>query len=425
MFELSCVREELSARASGDWEIYAKRAASREIRRSAHRLEEAERHEDGFAVRWRENGRTRFAAASSPEALLQGIRSTAQLAILPGEAWISLPRGNFPEAALPSPTPPADLFEPLSQLLASESKGQARLISVSASSGGVLDRIENGSGFAGSRAQSLGYGNARAIGLAGDRRVTADLLFPLEAGSADLGGIARALADRATLPLKGRPVPFPRGELLLDPAVSSVLLSSSLPLFCGEKFHSALSAKYLDRAGRLTSEDCSLVDDSCLLLPFDAEGTPTRENVVVSHGIFAARLHDLTSARRAGEPATGSAQRPSFRDPPAPGSARFSLRAERGISARQLLERVSRGVYASAAVSPMRVDLENDRYRLEIEGWAIQGAKARAPVSRAVLSGRLSQLWARLSAAGNDLRWFFLGTRVGAPTLLFDRVNFE
>ncbi len=425
-FDLLAIREELAARAGAEWEIYAKSARSREVRATVDRREESERHEEGFAARWMERGTSLFAAASSPEQLLQAVKNASRIVRAPGPPLPALPAGGYPEAAEGELPPGAELFEELSSLLASESKGQARLTAVTAANGVIVDRLENGAGFSGSRRRRFGYGNAQAVGISGDRRVTSDIVFLRDpAQEEDLARIARSLTDRALLPLKGRALAFPRGALLLDPAVGAALLAETIPLFCGEALKKALSSRYLDREGRFTSEGTSFVDDGTVDGPFDGEGTPVRRNVVVADGAFRLLLHDLSSARRSGEPATGNALRDSFRHPPRPGTSCFFLESDRPATPVQLLERVSRGLYASAVTSPPLADLENDRIRLEVEGWAIQAGRAKSPVARAVVSARLSELWRRLAAAGNDRRWFFQRFRVGSPTLLIERVNFS
>ena len=245
------------------------------------------------------------------------------------------------------------------------------------------------------------------------------------AGSPDLEKIAQSLADRCLIPLRGSGSPFPRGELLLDPSVSALLLSATLPLFCGDENRLLLSRKYLDRAGRFAAPAVSIIDDASREYPFDGEGIPVRRNTVVENGIFRRRLHDLGSAARTGEEPTGNAIRGSFRFPPRPGSARFLLLSRAAESPVDLLRRVTRGIYATAACAPLRVDLENDQFRMEVEGWALQAGRAKAPVAAAVVRGRLSEFWRTLSGVGDDLRWFPLSTTTGAPTLLLPRIAFS
>jgi predicted Zn-dependent protease len=425
-FALELLRRELSGRAGDRWEVFAKRAVSREIRASAKLREESDRIEEGYAARWEERGASLFASASSVSLLLAGIAEAGRLKAGSHEPLPALPRGNFESAEKSAEVADLDRFDALSQLLASESKGQARLTSLTAASGSVFERLENGAGFEGSRNRVFGYGNARAIGVRENRRMSADIVFPLaETDALDLARIAQSLADRCLIPLRGSSSPFPRGELLLDPSVSALVLSATLPLFCGDEHRLLLSRRYLDRASRFCAGGISIIDDATTELAFDGEGTPVRRNAVVEEGIFRRRLHDLGSAVRTGENPTGNAVRSTFRFPPRAGSARVFLQSRSAAPPADLLGRVTRGIYATAAAAPLRVDLENDQYQLEIEGWAVQGGRAKAPVASASVRGRLSEFWKNLSGIGDDTRWFPLPTTTGAPTLLLSRVVFS
>jgi predicted Zn-dependent protease len=424
-FSLETIRETLSARAGQRWEIYAKRATSTELRVAAPYREESERFEDGFAARWDEKGRSYFAAGSSPALLIDAIHETARLSPADAEPLPALPAGTFPQTSRAAPLPVIDAFEEVAQLLASESKGQSRLTSLTVTRGRIVERIENGAGFAGGRERQFGYGNARAIGIATERRVTADIVFPVTETGFDVAKVAQSLADRSLLPLKGRACPFPRGELLLDPSISAAILAETLPLFCGDRHRPLLSRRYLDRSGRFCADSVSLIDDPAGDGPFDAEGVASVRKETVSKGIFRTRLHDLASAKRADEPATGNAVRPSFRTPPRPGSSLFQLESASSTNAADLLASVTRGLYATALSAPPRVDLENDTYRLEVEGWALQGGRLRSPVAAAVLRGRLTEFWRGIGGVGTDRRTFPLQTLIAAPTLFLPKASFS
>ncbi len=425
-FSLEALRRELSGRAASRWEIFAKRALSREVRVSARLREESDRIEDGYAARWEERGLSLFASASSPSLLLAGIAEAGRLKAGSHEPLPDLPEGIFEPAAPPAEIPDLDMFDPLAQLLASESKGHARLTSLTAAIGSVAERLENGAGFIGTRLRAFGYGNARAVGVRESRRMSADVVFPMPGSDArDLARIAQSLADRCLIPLRGTGSPFPRGELLMDPSVSALLLSGTLPLFSGDEHRLLLSRRYLDRQGRFCASGISIIDDASRDFAFDGEGTPVRRNIVVQDGIFRSRLHDLRSAARMGEEPTGNAVRASFRFPPRAGSTRILLQSHSPSSPADLLGRITRGIYATAVAAPVRIDLENDQFQLEIEGWALQAGRAKAPVASVSIRGRLSEFWRNLSGAGDDVRWFPLQTVTGAPTVLIPRVIFS
>jgi predicted Zn-dependent protease len=423
--ELAPVSRELSRRAGVEWEIYEKQTRSREIRHTPNLIEEFSRREEGWAARWREEGRRFFAAASGPAGLLAAIPSAAAVEALPGSPWTSAPPASGSDTAGPEePEACADDFDELSQLLASESHGKARLLALSRVRSIAVDRLVNGAGLAIARRREPGYVHARAAGVAGDARVGADGLYPEGALAPDITRIARSLADRCVLPLEGGRLGITRGDLLLDPAVAAAVAAAALPLFTGDALKSLLSRRYLDREGRFSAPGLQVVDDAAAEGPFDAEGTPTSRVAILEDGAFRRRLHDVESAARSGEVVTGSAVRPSFRHPPMPGATRLEIGSRAPAPARELLARVQRGLYASSLTAPARVDLEEDRYRLEVEGWAIHAGRGKSPIAHTVLAGRFSDLWRRIIAVGDDQRWFLGPMPIGAPTLLVERATF-
>jgi predicted Zn-dependent protease len=389
-------------------------------------VDETDRSEEGYAARFEEKGHCHFAAGSRPALLRESIDVVSRLETSSRESLPALPAGSYaPGPDLPMAQIP-DAFEPLSQLLASESKGEARLASLTWTEGSIVESLENGFGLAGVRKRPFGFGNAHGVGVYENRRVTAHAVFSSVPGTPpDLQKIAQVLADRCRLPLKGRACPFPRGGLLLDPSVSAALICATLPLFLGEQYRGVFSRKYLDRDSRFCRSEFSLVDDARSEFAFDGEGTPVKRHAVIGEGVFRTRLHDLSTAARSGEPPTGNSIRHSFRTPPGAGSTRFFLESHRPATPGELLQNLARGLYATATAAPIRVDLENDGFSLEVEGWAVVAGKATSPVASATVAGRLSALWKSLEAAGGDLRWFPLQTLTGAPTLYFPRVAYQ
>ena len=407
----------LGERAPGAWELYRKTAETRETDVSPARRSDVWRREEGWAARWWAGG-FRFACASDAEKLAVAI---AQASALPAHAETPprLPSGNLvrPESVA-SLDPPEDLFGRLAQLVGEKSRGEAVLASFSLRRGRAIEEMANAAGLSARHESHRLDGVARAVGRRGSRGCESRAVFRWDS-EPDLDALAARLADGATFPLATRGLTYPRGSLLLDPSVAAALLASIAPLFSAERLPSWV------KRGELASAAVTVVDDASADAPFDGEGTPTRRIVVVQRGAYAARLHDLASAARAGEPATGHGVRPSYRTPPRAGPRRLFFETERGVAPRELLGRVARGVFARAATAPLSVDLERDRCEIEFTGVAVLAGRAMEPVTGARVSGRLSELLHRIAAVGTDRQFFPMPYPVGAPTLLLEKVGLE
>jgi predicted Zn-dependent protease len=411
------LREELSRRAPGEWELYQKTGDSLDLEATAPGRATSARREEGWAARWWAGDAPRFACGSSPENLERALAEVSRIQTSK-EASPAWPAAKSARKTPGSVEPPPDLFEELQRLVSAESRGEARLQRLTLRRGASAERIVNGRGLDVSFSGTLLDGHALAIGRKGSRACEARVVFRWE-GEPDLPTLARRLSDRATLPLSDKPTPVDRGEWLLDPSVGAALLCGLAPLFCGEAL-----PKWVHRADLFAAPVC-IADDASADALYDGEGTQTRRVTLVEGGTLAARLHDLRSARREGAAPTGHGVRPSYRLPPAPGPRRIFFETDAPAPQRELLARVRRGLFASALTAPARFDFERDRYEVEFTGVAVIGGRAQGPVAGARARGRISQLLRRIAGLSTDRHFFPMPYPAGAPTLLVERTDFD
>jgi PmbA protein len=154
------------------------------------------------------------------------------------------------------------------------------------------------------------------------------------------GGRAGQVAKRALNPVKGTVGKY---DIVFDPYPFSNLLNiimDSASIFAVEAGFSFLRDKL---GGRVASKEVTLIDDGrtpfCLSSSkFDAEGVPTRRNVVIQDGILKTYLHNTSTARRYGIRTTANAGLLS----PKPWNAML----EKGrYTESELFKEVKRGLY--------------------------------------------------------------------------------
>jgi predicted Zn-dependent protease len=409
---------ELARRAPGQWELYRKTAESRETEATASRSRVFWRREEGWAARWRESGAPRFAAGSSPADLRRAIEAAETIAPVPAPALDWPTRGHAAEPAGVALDPPPDLFEELSRAVSAASRGEASLSTLTVRRGRAEEHIVNASGLEIFQELRLFDGVAAAVGRRGTRAREARLAFRWD-GSPEVDALARRLGDAAALPLSDRPAPFPVGQWLLDPSVGAALLASIAGLFVAER-----PPRWLGR-GRFGPLGLSIVDDASRDAFADGEGVPTRRVLLAEDGMLVGRLLDLSSAAACGRRSTGHGVRPSFRVPPRAGPRRLFLETSTPVAPAELLESVSKGLFASALTAPPRVDVAADRYEVEFTGVSIVAGRAGGPVAGARAHGRLSELLRRIRALSTDLQFFPSPYPAGSPTLLIERANFD
>ena len=262
---------------------------------------------------------------------------------------------------------------------------------------GVAPLAEDGPG----RQQSGWYGMIKC---------RLEQLEPMEA-------IAREAARRALARIGARPVPTARVPVILSPDIAAAWLGDLFDAFSGESHLKRTTWLTAPPGGTIASPLVTLVDDGRLPRAvgsgeYDAEGIPTRRNVLIERGRFATILYDHYHARRAGTRSTGSAVRGWSSTP---GIGPSNLFVEAGSeSPAAILARVERGFYVddqgSYGFNPTTGD-----YSYQAQGfWVEKGVKV-FPVEGVTVAANALDMLKNVIAVGDDLR--FLGS-VASPTLL-------
>ncbi len=239
--------------------------------------------------------------------------------------------------------------------------------------------------------------------------------------------LARLMADRLHLTRGGEPPQRDRGEILLAPPVGIRILAALQPLFLGPK--GSERAKALrDRRGSIGSPCLTVVDDGrlpggVLEAPVDGEGFPTRAVGLVEEGRYRQSLLTWWQDRSSPSRASGCVRRPSWRDVPRPGFSHLYLKPDDSVSAGSLLEAVARGYYLVDVAGPGQFDLEEDRFRLPVSGFALRQGKPATPVVGALLCGSVSALLQGIQAVARDLTFRPLDGMIGSPSLLVTGVE--
>lgn len=108
-------------------------------------------------------------------------------------------------------------------------------------------------------------------------------------------------------------VPFHAGvyPVIFAPAQVGYLLEPFLASLNGKAIMRDISPWKGKRGARLLDERITIIDDGTLpfcasSVPFDREGTPTRRNMLIEHGVIRQEILDLQSGETLGLPSTGN-----------------------------------------------------------------------------------------------------------------------
>ena len=147
-------------------------------------------------------------------------------------------------------------------------------------------------------------------------------------------------------------------------------------------------------------------------LPFDDEGMPTQDTVLIKDGILVGRLHSRETAAALGERPTGNARAISFRHAPIVRMTNtYIARGRGGETLEDLIGDVKLGVYACGPFGGQTM-LENFSFTAAY-GRMIRDGRAAELVKDVVLAGNLFQTLDRIDHIGADFRWNQMGGGCG------------
>jgi len=175
-------------------------------------------------------------------------------------------------------------------------------------------------------------------------------------------------------------------------------------------------------AGKLgqnvASAAVTIVDDARLRgglgsRPFDAEGLPTRRNLLVERGRLSSYVLDTYSARKLGLQSTASAVRGG-------GASPANLWLEPGAKTpEEIIASTPRGLYVTELIGQGFNPVTGD-YSRGASGLWIENGELAFPVEEITIAANFAQMLRDVDAIGNDLIW--LGA-TAAPTLRIARMT--
>ncbi len=144
--------------------------------------------------------------------------------------------------------------------------------------------------------------------------------------------------------------------------------------------------------------------------PFDGEGAPSRENILIQEGIFKTFLYDTYYGNKFNCLSTGNAARSGIKEPPMCGRRGFYL--EQGL--KDVYSQVTDGIIIEELMGTHTANPITGDFSLGAVGHLLKGAN-KIPFKGVIFSGNIFDLLNNVQAIGNDLK--FYGT-CGSPSLL-------
>ena len=230
--------------------------------------------------------------------------------------------------------------------------------------------------------------------------------------------IGQRAAQRAVRMLGAKPVKSQRVPVVLDPYIVTNFLGLLSPALSGEAVQKGRSLFAGEVGQRVASELITIVDDGRLAggiasAPFDGEGVPTSETVLIDAGQLKGFLYNTYTAAKEGVASTGNGVRGSFKSTPEVGTTNFFIRPGK-VNQEQIIKDVKNGLYVTEVMGMHTANPISGDFSLGAAGIWIENGQFTRPVRGVAIAGNIMDLLSGVDAVGNDLEFF--GGK-GAPTV--------
>ena len=287
--------------------------------------------------------------------------------------------------------------------------------------GNVSVRIVNTQGMDKQYAETFCGAYLQPVAREGESVSTAfDIRYARDFASLNANALAEAAARKAVDGLHAAPVPSGCYRVIIHNVAMTDLLETFSPAFSAENAQKELSL-LKGKIGQQIAAPCVTIVDDPLSLegfasrPFDAEGVPSRRNVVVENGVFRTFLHNLKTAKKDGVDSTGNASKASYAASVRVSPTNFSIQpGTKGFE--ELLADVSDGLVITEVEGlHAGANAVSGDFSLLSKGYTVKNGKRERPVEQITIAGNFFELLRQVREVGSDLR--FPAGGMGAPSV--------
>jgi len=241
----------------------------------------------------------------------------------------------------------------------------------------------------------------------------------------DVGRTAAASAARL---LGSRKIRGTKADVILDNTVAGEFLgifAASLSSDAVQKGKSLLADRLHSRivSPLINITDSGLLPDRLGSRPIDDEGVSTQATPLVQEGVLLSYLFNTYTANKVKTVSTGNALRGGFSSLPSVGVTNLFIEASETsacIPRRSLFSSMRKGLYVVDAMGIHTANPVSGDFSIGVSGLWIENGEVAFPVKEAVISGNLLEFFTKVSAVGDDLRFY---GAVGSPSLIISDID--
>jgi PmbA protein len=276
-------------------------------------------------------------------------------------------------------------------------------------------KIMNSSGLTAESRKTLYMLSAMAVAKEGDEVSWYDWMWSNRLNEIDAQVFGVNTARKTVSFLSSEQIETGIYDGILTPQAASDMLGILAGSFLSENLHKD-KTMLKDRMGTKCFSEIITIKDSGKYgmdsFPFDGEGVPSCENIVVSKGYFDTFLYDGYYGRKYNVPSTGNCERGGVKEPPRCAPRGFFIdKGERDVTGV-----LTNGVIIEELMGTHTANPVTGDFSLGAIGYLCRNGSKR-PFKGVILSGNIFELLNNVKEIGNDLR--FYGT-CGSPSLYIE-----
>jgi PmbA protein len=386
----------------------------------------------GYGVRVFKDHRIGFSYATDPALMAATTRQAVEAArhTEPDAAYgLASPDRPYPapglyDAAIASLDEPAaiDLVKSLEAAALAEDRRITRTRGASGSFTVGTTRILSSKGVDASAVTTAASASLMAVAESdGESQMGWDYRSSRRLNDIPFPAIGKQAAQRALQLLGSRTISPFRGSVLFDPSVAVDFLGILAAALSAE---SVLKGKsmFAGKIGQqvisplLTIRDNGLLDWKAGTRPFDDEGMPVEDKVLIEQGVLKGYLHNTYTARKDGTRSTGNGRRGGYASLPGVGPTNLYLEpAGSGADNGMLLAMIDKGILVTETMGMHTANPISGEFSVGVSGLLIERGAAVHPVREAIISGTIPDLFSRIVMVGEELCFY---GNIGSPALL-------
>ena len=237
-------------------------------------------------------------------------------------------------------------------------------------------------------------------------------------GELDGKKLAMEIAQKTISFLSGKQIDTGIYEGILAPQAACDMLGILSDAFLSENLYKNKTKLKAKEGTKCFSEALTIIDSGKMGIdsfPFDGEGIPSKENIVVNNGYFETFLYDSYYGRKYGVDSTGNSARSGIKEPPKCGPrGTFINQGERDI--RDIL---SNGIIIEELMGAHTANPITGDFSLGAVGYMCKNGE-KTPFQGVIFSGNVFELLKNVKEAGNDLRFYGV---FGSPSLFVEGIK--